>query len=386
MKKAILVIPTYNERGNVEALLESLSTVFASISTWKMEVLIVDDTSPDKTYELVKQLTKKYSFLHLLINEEKAGLGAAYIKGLDHAFDELGADVAFEFDADLSHDPSKIPDFLKQLDAGKDMVMGSRYIPGGGIPDDWGFHRKFLSVIGNIIIMMVFTNFTIRDWTTGYRAFTKEVYKSVRPHIMSERFQGYTFQIGFLRTAMVKKFKIVEVPFKFIDRTVGVSKLGTEYIKNNLIYIFKTRLLEITSSRIFKFAFVGGLGALVQLLSLQLWRIFLPFQLAFFMSIETAVVSNFILNNIWTFADRKLDLGQLPVKFAQFNLASAGSIVIQQIIAIIGEFFFGLKVLFTLPIISIPVETGTIFAIVGIIIGMFWNFFAYNTFIWKHKK
>jgi dolichol-phosphate mannosyltransferase len=386
MKKAILVIPTYNERGNIEALLEALAAVFKTISDWKMEVLIVDDTSPDKTYELVKSLTKKYSFLHLLVNAEKAGLGAAYIKGLDHAFDELGADVAFEFDADLSHDPSKIPSFLAKIDAGNDMVLGSRYIPGGGIPDDWGFHRKFLSVVGNIIITLVFTNFTIRDWTTGYRAFTKKVYQTVRPHIMSERFQGYTFQIGFLRTAMVKKFKIVEVPFKFVDRTVGESKLGAEYIKNNLIYIFKTRLLEIVNNRIFKFAFVGGVGALVQLLSLQLWRIFLPFQLAFFLSIETAVVSNFILNNLWTFADRKLEATHLPAKFIQFNLASAGSIVIQQVIALIGEFTIGLYTLFTLPFINLAVETGTIFAIVGIIIGMFWNFFAYNTFIWKKKK
>jgi dolichol-phosphate mannosyltransferase len=386
MKKAILVIPTYNERENIRPLLEVLATVFESITNWKMGVLIVDDTSPDKTYELVKELTKKYSFLDLLINKTKAGLGAAYIKGIDYALGELDADVVFEFDADLSHDPKKIPAFLAELDKGNDLVLGSRYISGGGIPDDWGWHRKFLSIVGNTIITLVFTNFSIRDWTTGYRAITKEVYQAVRPYITSERFSGYTFQIGFLHTAIRLGYKVTEVPFKFVDRTYGQSKLGTEYIKNTLIYIFKARFSEIINHRIFKFAFVGGLGALVQLLSLQVWRLFLPFQVAFFLAIETAVVSNFILNNLWTFADRKLEATHLPGKFVQFNLASAGSIFIQQVIALIGEFVFGLQVLFALPLINLPIETGTIYAVVGIIIGMFWNFFAYNTFIWKQKK
>lgn len=385
MKKAILVIPTYNERDNIPPLLTALEKIFAKIKKWKMEVLIVDDTSPDKTYELVEDLTKKHRYLHLLVNAQKAGLGAAYIKGLDYAIKELDADVVFEFDADLSHDPSKIPAFLDKIDQGYDMVLGSRYIAGGGIPDDWGFHRKFLSIVGNTVILLVFTNFSIRDWTTGYRAFTKDVFIAVKPYLTSERFSGYTFQIGFLHTAVRLGYKITEVPFKFVDRTIGQSKLGAEYIKNTLLYIFKARFLEIINHRVFKFAFVGGVGALVQLITLQLWRLLVPYQIAFFLAIEVAVLSNFILNNLWTFADRKLEFGQMPGKFIQFNVASAGSIIIQQIVALIGEYGIGLFALFTLPIINFTIETGTIYAVVGIIIGMFWNFFAYNAFIWKKK-
>src|SRR5690606_30901308 len=137
---------------------------------WDMHILVVDDTSPDKTYEVVEQLTKKHTQVHLLLNKQKSGLGGAYLKGMDHAFHQLKADAVFEFDADLSHDPEKLPAMLAQLDNGYDMVLGSRYIPGGGIPSDWGLHRKFLSVVGNIIIMTVLTDFRIRDWTTGYRA------------------------------------------------------------------------------------------------------------------------------------------------------------------------------------------------------------------------
>lgn len=388
MKKAVVIVPTYNERENIKPLLDALKDVFKTIKNWKMELLIVDDTSPDKTYELVTELTKKYSFLNLLINKQKAGLGAAYIKGMDYAFDKLEADLVFEFDADLSHDPKKIPLFLDQIDSGSDMVLGSRYIPGGGIPQNWGLHRKFLSIVGNWVITLVFTDLSIRDWTSGYRAITKKVFKSVKPFITSERFQGYTFQIGFLRTAMLQGYKISEVPFQFVDREYGQSKLGPEYIKNNLIYIFKTRIQEIVSSRIFKFAFVGGIGALVQLSSLTVLRNFFPYQLAFFLAIELAVLTNFTINNAWTFSDRKLQLAQMPFKFLQFNLAAAVSILIQQTIAFIGEFTPGLGLfnLFTIPFINFTVDTGIMYAITGILIGMFWNFFAYNKFIWKAKK
>jgi len=386
MPKATIIIPTYNESANIARVIQALLGVFPNCKGWEMSILVVDDTSPDKTYEIVEELAKKHSQLHLFINKKKAGLGGAYLKGMEHAFTVLKSDVVFEFDADLSHDPKKIPEFLKQIDGGADMVLGSRYVKGGGIPSDWGLHRKFLSVIGNLVIMTVLTDFRIRDWTTGYRALTKKVYEAVHPALHKDQFSGYTFQIGFLHAAVRAGFTIVEVPFQFVDRTEGHSKLGPEYIKNTLLFITKVRLKEIISSRFFKFAVVGGMGALVQLTTLQFWRLITPFQLAFFLAIETAVVSNFLLNNVWTFADRKLSLVSMPLKFIQFNLASAGSIVIQQIVAFIGEFGIGLFTLFTLPLVGVAFDTGTAYAVIGIAIGLFWNYFAYNFFIWKKTK
>lgn len=386
LKTAIVIIPTYNERENVEGLLAKIFPILKQVKHWQCGILIVDDTSPDKTYELIKKLQKKYPDLHLLLNKTKAGLGGAYLKGMAHAFGQLGADVVFEFDADFSHDPTKIPIFLQKIDEGYDLVLGSRYIPGGSIPANWGLHRKFLSVVGNLFITAMMLNFTIHDWTGGFRALTREVYEAVHSELTSERFSGYTFQIGFLHTAIRKGFKVVEVPFHFKDRTHGKSKMGPEYIKNNLMYIMKLRLNDLLRNRIFKFVMVGGIGALVQLTTLQLWRGVAPFQLAFFLAIECAILSNFILSNIWTFADRKLKAGQYPAKFVQFNIASAGSILIQQAIAFVGESWLGLFALFTLPIINFTVDTGTMYAVTGILIGMFWNFFAYSTFIWKKKK
>lgn len=394
MKKAIVILPTYNESKNIERVIDKLETVFAEVKDWRLEILVVDDTSPDKTYEIVQKLQKTHPRLHLVINKKKSGLGGAYLKGMAEAFGPLGAQVAFEFDADLSHDASKIPQFLTKVDQGYDLVLGSRYIKGGGIPEDWGWYRKFLSVVGNIIIMTVLTDFRIRDWTGGYRAITKPVYEAVKDELTSERFMGYTFQIGFLHKAIRKGYKVTEVPFKFVDRTEGVSKLGNEYIKNTLLYILRVRLDEIVNNRIFKFAFVGGIGTLVQLLSLTILRSILPefsfyfltsFLLATLLSIELAIISNFVLNNLWTFSDRKLTPAQIPNKFIQFNVASAGSILIQLVVNASGELAFGLRPLFRLPLVNFQVDTGLVFAITGIVIGLFWNFFAYNTFIWKKK-
>lgn len=148
----------------------------------------------------------------------------------------------------------------------------------------------------------------------------------------------------------------------------------------------KVRLSEIIKSRVFKFLLVGGFGSVVQFAFLYLYRQFIPaYQLAIFLSIETAIVSNFIWSNLWTFADRKLKATQIPGKFIQFNLASAGSIVIQQIVAFVGERFIGLFPLFIVPLIKLPVDTGVMYAVVGILIGMFWNFFAYSHFVWRKQ-
>lgn len=402
VKTAVIIIPTYNERGNIPALLTALQKVFSTIDSWQMKVLIVDDTSPDKTYQLVEELQPKYSFLHLLVNKKKSGLGGAYLKGMKEAFTTLKADVVFEFDADLSHDPTKIPDFLSKIDQGADMVLGSRYRAGGGIPQDWGVHRKFLSVVGNLVIMVVFGDFSIRDWTSGFRAITKSVYKAVHTELTSERFSGYTFQIGFLHKTVSKGFKVVEVPFQFVDRTYGESKLGPEYIFNNLHYILKVRLEEFGLLRFAKFGLIGGLGATIQLTSFSILRLLIPdlwvlftipvinqpftgFLLSQFISIELAIISNFILNNSWTFADRKLTIPEVPTKFATFNLASGGSILIQLLVAAIGKWGIGLLPLFTLPLLGLMIDTGHAYAVLGIVFGLFWNFFAYKTLVWRQK-
>lgn len=392
MQHAVVIIPTYNERDNISKTITALYKVFTTIKQWKMSILVVDDTSPDKTYEVVRSLQKNKTDLYLLLNKRKAGLGGAYLKGMSYAFDKLKADIVFEFDADMSHDPQKIPLFLKKIDQGYDLVLGSRYIKGGGIPQDWGLHRKFLSVVGNMMIMTTLTNFSIRDWTTGYRAIKKKVYQAVKEDLKSIEFSGYTFQIGFLYKAMKKGYRIGEVPFVFKDRTMGKSKIGPEYIKNTLLYIMKIRLNDILSNRIFKFLVVGTIGAVTQLVMANVLPLFITFPrlplslIPDLLAIETAILSNFILSNLWTFSDRKLKPAQYPAKFLQFNLASGGSILIQTVVIGTGIALIGLKTLFIVPVINFGLNSRTAFHATGIIIGMFWNFFAYSKIVWKKKK
>lgn len=391
---AVVITPTYNESANVKTLVNLLKKEFARVKNYQMLQLVVDDTSPDKTYEVVQDLQKNNPQLKLLINGEKAGLGGAYLKGMKYAFSKLNADVVFEFDADMQHDATKIPEMLKKVDAGADFVLGSRYIPGGSIPKTWGLWRKFLSVVGNLVIMVVLTDFRIHDWTSGFRAITKKVYEKIGPAMDKKEFQGYTFQVAFLHKTVRAGFKVAEVPFHFAERTAGESKLGTEYIKNNLHYLFSVRFQEIVTSRIFKFIVVGGSAALVQLIVYSFLIKALASgdlsanaaqTIATLIATELSIILNFIINNLWTFKEYQLTKREIPQQFAKFNFGALGSILIQTVVNNVGVSLFGLVTWTT--ILGMAIGSGLIYQAVGIIIGMFVNFFIYNRFIWRtHLK
>ncbi len=394
-KTAVVIVPTYNERENIIKLIPVLHDVFTGVKNWEMHVLVVDDNSPDGTAREVKTLAKKYEHVHLLINPRKVGLGRAYLKGMDEAFDKLEADVVFEFDADFSHDPQKIPQFLVKLDEGADMVLGSRYITGGSIPDDWGWHRKFLSVVGNLVIMLIFTDFRIHDWTGGYRAIRRRVFEAVGKEMSDPKFSGYTFQVGFLRKAVLRGFKVAEVPFHFKDRKVGKSKMGTETIKNTLLYVISTRLEEFVTSRVFKFAVVGLIGFIINTLGLFIFsrmQAVASFAtwfhgltgLAFIntsgtasaLGAEVAIVSNFIWNNLWTFSDRKFTSPLMIIpKFLQFNVSSFGAVAVQFLVVGAGTHFTGEGSL-----------SRFFWLVVATAIGMVINFIVYSKVIWKKKE
>ena len=142
--RIVVILPTYNERGNIEKLIPILEEeVFPKIKKHNMSILVADDNSPDGTGEEVLKMMKKWSNIEIS-KGTKEGLGAAYVRAMNYAVDKMKADVMFEMDADFFHDPNKIPEFLSKIDQGYDFVVGSRYIKGGGIPKNWGIHRKIL--------------------------------------------------------------------------------------------------------------------------------------------------------------------------------------------------------------------------------------------------
>ncbi len=168
--KFVVIVPTFNEAGNVEKLIRVTENETASLGDNQIELLFVDGNSPDGTSDIIKGLQKEYPNIQLIVEPEKRGLGAAYIAGMKYAMKELKADVVIEMDADFQHDPADLKRFVVQIDAGADYVIGSRFTEGGSIPKDWEFSRKFLSVVGNIVSKVLLNIPSITDYTTGYKA------------------------------------------------------------------------------------------------------------------------------------------------------------------------------------------------------------------------
>jgi dolichol-phosphate mannosyltransferase len=373
--KAVVILPTYNEKGNIEKIIQVLEDeVFPKVKNYEMQILVADDRSPDGTGEIVKELMKKYKTLHL--NEgEKKGLGAAYVRAMDYAIKEMKADVMFEMDADFFHDPHKIPEFLKKIDEGYDMVVGTRYSAGGSIPKNWGLHRKAFSIIGNTIVRMTFMRFWLHDWTGGYRALKKEVFLKEKDKLKD--FTGYTFQVAFLHMAVADKFKVAEVPFRARDREMGRSKIApAEYIFNLLKYVFTARAIELVHSPFLKYAITGFLGYLINATSLEIfaggfhWS---PF-FAALVSAELSIIWNFFVNNFWAFGEQKItNPWKILIKFPQFNLVSFGSLVIISTIVWLGTHLFGNTTL--VRQLSLVIAIG-LFVIP-------YSYTMYNIFIWK---
>lgn len=242
MDKAVIIIPTYNEKQNIKKLLPQIIQTGKKIKKWDMHILVVDGNSPDGTWKLVEGMSKKDKKVHILVEKRKRGLGAAYLAGMKEAFEKLGANVVFTMDADLSHNPKYIPDFLHALDNGADLVIGSRYIKGGSIPKEWAIHRKVYSILGNKVASLILGTNKINDWTSGYRAITKRVYEKVAPQMRGKLTQGYTFNMSFAYNTFVRKFAVTHVPIHFPDRKAGKSKLGLEYLFHTPIFLIKTRL------------------------------------------------------------------------------------------------------------------------------------------------
>ncbi|OGM57530.1 hypothetical protein A3E46_00130, partial [Candidatus Woesebacteria bacterium RIFCSPHIGHO2_12_FULL_46_16] len=343
MAKVVIVIPTYNERENTEKMIEALAQELPQIKNHEVHALYVDDTSPDKTYEVVREKGEKYPWLHLLLNAEKRGLGVAYAKGFTYAMDKLGSDYVMEFDADFQHRPDEIKKLVAKIDEGYEYIIGSRYIPGGSIPKEWGFSRKFLSVIGNLIARVGLLMPKVHDLTTGFKLTKASVMKKIDlDHLYSNSF---AYKVQILGQAIQGGAKWVEVPITFMARTKGESKIIKNEMAETLKVIFLVQFHNPKMRRFFKFGTVGFLGFIVNFIALRFFRgLGLAEVLVWLFSTELAIINNFTLNNIWTFKESKISgLKNTILKFLQFNLTSAGALAIQSIFGPLGVKLVGVK-------------------------------------------
>ena len=233
-EKVLIIIPTFNEIENIENIIKDIYSIDSAL-----EILIVDDNSPDGTGAHVKKMQKQYDKLHLIEREGKLGLGTAYVVGFKYAL-ENDYQYIFEMDADYSHDPKEIPNFLKAIkDA--DLVIGSRYIKGVNVVN-WPLSRLLLSYFANLYTSII-TGLPLRDSTGGYKCFKREVLETI--NLDDIHSGGYSFQIEMNFKTWKKGFKIKEIPIIFIDRAVGKSKMSKAIIREAvwMVWTLKFRSL-----------------------------------------------------------------------------------------------------------------------------------------------
>lgn len=380
--KIVVILPTYNEAENVKKLIPLLiEEIFPKIKNHEIKLLVVDDDSPDGTSRIVRGFMEKWNNIELL-NGTKNGLGAAYVKGMHYAMDNMKADAVMEFDSDFQHDPQDIPRLIQAMDKGADYVIGSRYVPGGEIPREWGIHRKLISRFGGLFAQIMLLHFNVHDMTSGYKLTKSSFLKNVDlDHLYSKY---YAYKIHILHDVLKQGAKVTEVPIIFYERKEGSSKITRKDLFDSFWVVIRLRLRD--SKRFIKFLIVGGTGFVVQLgmtyLSILLG---LPQHIAAMIGGETAIVSNFLINNVWTFSDTKSvkEKGNFWIRLIKFNFTSLASIGIQGLVVYIAVKILGENLVFfnrAIPT-SIVILIPTILLLVVPL-----NYLIYNKIIWKTQK
>lgn len=233
-QRALIIFPTYNERDNIEKIVHAVLPL-----DMRINVLIVDDNSPDGTGEIADKLAQQEKNVFVLHREAKQGLGKAYIAGFRWAI-EHGFDFIFEMDADFSHGPEYIRDFLREIQH-NDVVIGSRYISGVNVIN-WPIARLLLSYYANVYTRII-TGLPLRDATGGYKCFRREVLEAI--NLDDVRSSGYAFQIEMSMRAWKKGFRIKEIPIVFVDRVAGASKMSKKIMREAIWMVWLLRIKAI---------------------------------------------------------------------------------------------------------------------------------------------
>ncbi len=358
-----IVIPTYKEHDNIRPLIERLGQALAGR---EYEVLLVDDDSRDGTEELVAELASKYP-VRIIVRKGKKGLSTAVLDGIDLA----RYDTVLVMDADLQHPPEVVPSVIQAMDNGADVAVASRYIPGGGNVG-WSKTRQVMSQGGIFLAhLLIPLSRKVKDPMSGFFALRKSLIRSVKLEPI-----GYKILLEIV--VIARPEKVVEVPFMFRIREKGESKLNTKQEMEYLQHMWSLMRRSGEVSRFIKFAIVGGTGVIVNegiywLLTRVAGLVGSLDLLAVLIAIEVSIITNFLLNNYFTFADRR---PRTPGAFAshliRFDLVSLIGAGIQ-----LGVFFIFTRYLGFKP----PYDTVAL--LIAIIIAMAWNFLSNNWWTWK---
>ena len=373
MKKVVIVMAAWNEAENIKQMIDTLfDEVFPKIKA-DMHLLVSDNHSTDGMTQIVEKEMEKIKNLHI-VQQTGKGLGNAYVSGFKYAVEELKADAVMEMDADGQHPPRFVQPMVEAYLDGANYVIGSRYIPGGSVPKEWATFRKAVSYFGNLFIRLVLVKPSIHDLTTGFRLTQVEgVLDKIDLDNLMEK-ERFAYKVDLIYQSIKNAKKVVEVPLEFRPRITDKSKFNTK----EMISTFRLAvILGIRDkAKFIKFGTVGFAGYLVNASTLWLFTKWaFPSPLAWGLSTEFAIINNFIFNNAWTFKSEKITgVSMLLKKFLQFNLTSAGALLIQVVFGSISDSLFG------------PEKRQLALPFIILFVVLPYNYFMYNKVIWKVKK
>lgn len=382
--KVVNIIPTYNERTTIGPMLDALIKIAKENPQHEFAHLVADDNSPDGTAEIVTEYIKKHKDIHLITGPKK-GLGEALLRSYQYAAEKMGAEVIIPNDADQSFSPGYIPRLLEKIDEGYDVVVASRHVGEGGT-EGWSFFRKLNHWVANILFATYVAGIKeVKDHNGNFKAIrVKGVLDQVDFDRLRKkiRIRGFVIQTYILYelSKFTKKFVEVPVIFKFnpeAESKVSSKKYFKTYLRDVIEYMKICVFIRLEKSKRFlRFAIVGFIGYLVNAVGLEIfYRLGLSPGPAAALGAEFAIISNFTLNNFWTFAEKKISgLKNILWKFFHFNLTSAGAVVIQGVVVGLLARFFG-------------DQWRQIYLVIAI--GFFvipYNYTMYNLFIWRTWK
>jgi dolichol-phosphate mannosyltransferase len=362
-----VIIPTFNEEANIRNIVMAVDAVFHEHSLHG-QVLIVDDNSSDATISIVHELKRQKENVEIIVRTKDHGLSQSVAEG----FSRADSEVFIVIDADFSHPPVLIPRMYDEIRQGCDIVIGSRYMEGGGIKK-WPLKRRLISIGATFLGRLLFPDIT--DPVSGFFAVRKEVVAraSLKP-------RGYKILLEVLGKGAWEKDK--EIPFEFVDREIGSSKLKVKTIIEYAMQVADITLYSFVNhgsaawrewKRVFKFGIVGLSGIVVNvgLLTLLLMAGISGY-VALFFAIVIAILNNFIWNDLWTFKDSaRRAVTSTGERLWSFYVVSAGGAVINYGIAVLLTYFTGMKI--------------DLADLIGILIGFIWNFFVNRRFTWGRK-
>lgn len=365
---ASIILPTYNERENLAACVEAVRTALGARKDW--EIIVVDDDSPDRTWELAEQLGEQDPRVRCYRRLDRKGLSSAIVDGLAMAAGQR----LLVTDADMQHEIGKIPDLLAALDTAE-VSVGSRYVGGGGI-SDWSAHRRFASKLATQACHLLL-RVRVSDPMSGFFALRKGIFERLAPQLNP---RGYKILMELLHWHG-KPERVAEVAYTFNPRRAGESKLSSGVIWDYGLSLLELASRRFVSARFLKYGLVGVSGVGVQYLAFHLlWKHPFSESLALAAAIGTAALSNYLINNIWTFHDRRHRGASALLKgLAWFLTISGSGAIINHAVALDAKTWF-------LAIPSMPDGVALNLAMaVGIVFATAWNYLLNRSFTWSFQ-